>query len=61
MVEAPACPPAQPHRHVAITAHLPREIRDRLKILAARQRRTMNDMTAEALEDLFLKHAEEDR
>jgi hypothetical protein len=31
---------------VAITAHLPQEIRDRLKILAARQRRTMNDMIA---------------
>ena len=27
---------------IAITAHLPREIRDRLKILAARERRTMN-------------------
>lgn len=41
---------------VAITAHLPPEIRDRLKILAARERRTMNDMIAEALEDLFRKH-----
>ena len=42
---------------VAITAHLPREIRDRLKILASRERRTMNEMIAEALEDLFRKHA----
>jgi hypothetical protein len=52
--------PAAP-RTVAITAHLPREIRDRLKILAARQRRTMNDMIAEALDDLFRKHGDVDR
>ena len=32
-----------------------------LRSLAARQRRTMNDMIAEALEDLFRKHAEVDR
>jgi hypothetical protein len=43
---------------VAITAHLPREVRDRLKILATRQRRTMNDMLAEALSDLFTKYGE---
>ena len=41
---------------VAITAHLPPEVRERLKILAARQRRTMNELIAEALEDLFRKH-----
>jgi hypothetical protein len=29
---------------------------DRLEILAARERRTMNEMIAEALEDLFNKH-----
>ena len=43
---------------VAITAHLPPEVRERLKILAARQRRTMNELIAEALEDLFRKHGE---
>src|SRR5271168_5349586 len=36
---------------VAITAHLPPEVRERLKILAAHQRRTMNELIAEALED----------
>jgi predicted transcriptional regulator len=45
---------------VAITAHLPQEIRDRLKILAARQRRTMNDMIAEALDELFRQHGKVD-
>jgi hypothetical protein len=34
------------------------EVRDRLKILATRQRRTMNDMLAEALSDLFTKYGE---
>jgi predicted transcriptional regulator len=29
---------------VAITAHLPKEVRDRLKILAIRLNRTMNDL-----------------
>jgi len=41
---------------VAITGHLPRETRDRLKILAVRLGRTMNELMAEALEDLFRKH-----
>jgi hypothetical protein len=41
---------------VPITAHLPREIRDRLKILAVRPDRTMNDLMAEALSDLFAKY-----
>ena len=50
--------PDQPSREgtVAITAHLAPEFRERLKILAARQRRTMNELIAEALEDLFRKH-----
>jgi predicted transcriptional regulator len=43
---------------VAITAHLPKEVRDRLKILAVRLDRTMNDLMAEALTDLFAKHGE---
>jgi len=41
MAEAPARQPSRTGT-VPITAHLPPEIRDRLKILAARQRRTMN-------------------
>ncbi len=50
--------PDQPSRKgtVAITAHLDPEIRARLKILAARQMRTMNELIAEALEGLFRKH-----
>jgi predicted DNA-binding protein len=46
---------------VAITAHLPKETRDRLKIMAVRLGRTMNDLMAEALEDLFRKHGERER
>ena len=45
---------------VPITAHLPKEIRDRLKILAVRLDRTMNELMAEALNDLFKKHGEAD-
>jgi hypothetical protein len=41
---------------VAITAHLPKEIRDRLKILAVQLDHTMNELIAEALDDLFAKH-----
>ena len=41
---------------VPITAHLPKEIRDRLKILAVELDRTMNDLMGEALGDLFAKH-----
>ena len=43
---------------VTLTAHLPRETRDRLKIMAVRVGRTMNDMIAEAIEDLFAKYGE---
>ena len=46
---------------VAITAHLPPEVRERLKVLAARQRRTMNELIAEALEDLFRKYGEREK
>ena len=46
---------------VAITGHLPKEVRDRLKILAVRLNRTMNDLIAEALDDLFRKHDEKNR
>ena len=43
---------------VPITAHLPKEVRDRLKILAVRLDRTMNDLMAEALDDLFAKYGD---
>jgi predicted transcriptional regulator len=43
---------------LAITAHLPKETRDRLKILAVRMGRTMNQMIAEALDDLFAKYGQ---
>lgn len=54
---------SQPSRAgtVPITAHLPKEVRDRLKILAVHLDRTMNDLMAEALRDLFRKHEKEDR
>jgi predicted DNA-binding protein len=41
---------------VTITAHMPRETRDRLKIMAVRLGRTMNELMAEAIEDLFAKY-----
>jgi hypothetical protein len=43
---------------VPIAAHLPKEVRDRPKILAVRLDRTMNELMAEALSDLFTKHGE---
>jgi len=45
--------PSQPSRAVTvpITAHLPKEIRDQLRILAVRRNRTMNDLAGEALAD----------
>jgi hypothetical protein len=51
-------PPTPPSRAVTvtITAHMPKETRDRPKIAAVRLGRTMNDLMAEALEDLFTKH-----
>jgi predicted DNA-binding protein len=54
-------PPTPPSRAgtVTITAHMPKETRDRLKIMAVHLGRTMNDLMAEALEDLFGKHSEE--
>jgi len=52
-------PPPSRAGTVTITAHLPKETRDRLKILAVRLDRTMNELMAEALEDLFRKHSAE--
>jgi predicted DNA-binding protein len=43
---------------MAITAHLPKETRDRPKILAVRMGRTMNGMIAEALDNLFAKYGQ---
>lgn len=48
-------PSPAPAGTVAI-AHLPREVRNRLKKLAIDLERTMNDLITEALEDLFAKH-----
>lgn len=39
-----------------ITVHHPAQVRDQLKILAIEQRRTVQDMMAEALNDLFAKY-----
>lgn len=41
---------------VPITGHFPPEIRDQLKILAVERRATMNDLIAEAYNDLFAKY-----
>jgi len=54
-------PPAvykQPGRKTTapITAHFPREVRRQLKGLAFDLDRTMHDLVAEALNDLFAKH-----
>lgn len=39
-----------------ITAHFPKEVRKQLKGLAVELDRTMHDLVAEALNDLFAKH-----
>jgi hypothetical protein len=41
---------------VPITAHFPKEVRRQLKGLAFELDRTMHDLLAEALNDLFAKH-----
>ena len=41
---------------VPITAHLPKEVRDQLKIMAVERTMTMNALLAEALNDLFAKY-----
>jgi hypothetical protein len=41
---------------VTITAHLPKEVRDQLKIMAVERTMTMNALLAEALNDLFVKY-----
>ena len=55
---APTKPVAQPGRAgtKAITGHFAAEVRARLKVLAAEQGRTMEDMVAEALNMLFAAH-----
>jgi len=40
-----------------ITAHFPKEVRRQLKGLANELDRTMHDLVAEALNDLFAKHS----
>jgi predicted transcriptional regulator len=49
-------PPSGRAGTVAITAHLSKEVRDQLKIMAVELNRTMNDLMAEAINDLFAKH-----
>ena len=39
-----------------VTAHYPKEVSDRLKILAVERNTTMQDLIAEALNDLFAKY-----
>jgi len=50
-----AIPPSRA-KTVTITVHTPKDVRDRLKILAVKLDRTMNELMAEALQDLFMKH-----
>lgn len=59
IVEMPRSTPyRQPGRVtlVPITAHFPKEVRRQLKGLAFEQDRTMHDLLAEALNDLFSRH-----
>jgi hypothetical protein len=46
---------------VPITTHLPKHVRDRLTIMAVALNRTMNDLIAEALDDLFARHSDQPR
>ena len=39
-----------------ITAHFPKQVRDQLKILGIQQDKTMQDLIAEAFNDLFAKY-----
>jgi len=39
-----------------ITVHFPMEVRDQLKIMAVEQRTTMQQLIADAFNDLFAKH-----
>ena len=51
------CPmPNQPGRHRNDHGTLAQEVRNRLKILAVRLDKTMNELMAKALEDLFTKY-----
>jgi hypothetical protein len=53
---------AQPYRQPSrertkpITAHFPKQVRDQLKILGIQQDKTMQDLIAEAFNDLFAKY-----
>jgi len=52
-------PPALPASRAGtspITVHFPMEVRDQLKIMAVEQRTTMQQLIAEAFNDLFAKH-----
>jgi hypothetical protein len=56
---APEPPPASaPSRHgtKAITVHFPEDVRRQLKSMAAEEGRSMEDMVAEALNLLFVRH-----
>ena len=50
--------PSQPSRRdtKAITVHFPQNVRDQLKILAVEQGTTIQNMAAEAFNDLFAKY-----
>lgn len=57
--EAPAAASSQPPSRRGtrpITAHLPKEVRDQLKILAIEQDTTVHGLLAEAINDLFAKY-----
>jgi Antitoxin-like ribbon-helix-helix len=56
--EESARPYRQPGRERTrpITAHFPKSVRDQLKILGIQQDKTMQDLIAEALNDLFAKY-----
>jgi hypothetical protein len=56
--EESARPYRQPSRERTrpITAHFPKQVRDQLKILGIQQDKTMQDLIAEAFNDLFAKY-----
>lgn len=56
--EESARPSRQPGRERTrpITAHFPKQVRDQLKILGIQQDKTMQDLIAEAFNDLFAKY-----
>jgi hypothetical protein len=56
--QASARPYRQPGREMTkpITAHFPKQVRDQLKILGIEQDKTMQNLIAEAFNDLFAKY-----